>query len=83
MPMALMFLNLYGCQAVRRKLNFVQKFLLHPFLNQLQIIGVTWMGLKFYDYHDYQKNQGGYRLMKNTVSIYVDRSDHTGSTTLL
>ena len=25
------------------------------------------MGLNFYDYHDFQKNQGGYRLMKNTV----------------
>jgi hypothetical protein len=25
------------------------------------------MGLNFYDYHDFQKNQGGYRIMKHTV----------------
>ena len=25
------------------------------------------MGLNFYDYLDFQKNQGGYRLMKHTV----------------
>ena len=24
-----------------------------------QINGVAWMGLNFYDYHDFQKNQGG------------------------
>ena len=51
---------------------FVEKyfFLLHSyFLNQSQIIGVAWMGLNYYDYNDFQKNQGGggYILMKHTL----------------
>ena len=27
------------------------------------------MGLNFYDYHDFQENQGGYRIVKTTVCI--------------
>jgi hypothetical protein len=50
---------------VVEKLSFFESailksfFLLHSYLNQSQINGVAWMGLNFYDYHDYQKNQGG------------------------
>jgi hypothetical protein len=35
-----------------------------------------WMGLNFYDYHDLQKNQGGYRIMKHTV-IYCCLYSHS------
>ena len=31
------------------------------------------MGLNFYDYHDFQKNQGGYRIMKYTVHVYKNK----------
>ena len=129
MPRASILLRLYGCQAVRRKLNLLQKtlkmhfssklslhrtawrpyrlskidalrikwfyspkdqfvkfwqkllsfwwrlknsvFLLHFYLNQSQINGVAWIGLNFYDYHDFQKNQGGYRIMKHTVFYFL------------
>ena len=43
--------------------------MLHPYLNQSQINGVAWMGLNLYDYNDFQKNQGGYRIMKTTVCL--------------
>ena len=42
-------------------------FLLHSYLNQSQINGVSWMGLDLYDYHDFHKNKGGYRIMKHTA----------------
>ena len=29
------------------------------YLNQSQINEVAWRGLNFYDYHDFQRNQGG------------------------
>ena len=51
---------------------FFQKkiiFLLHSYLNQSQINGVAWMGLNFYDYLDFQKIRGGYRIMKHTVLL--------------
>ena len=43
--------------------------LLHPQSNQSQIGGVAWMGLSFYDYHDYdfQKNKGGRILNYETL----------------
>ena len=31
------------------------------------------MGLNFYDDHDFQKNQGGYRIMKHTVLPIADK----------
>jgi hypothetical protein len=56
--------------------KFCQKkyfFLLHSYLSQSQINEVAWMGLNFYDDHDFQKNQGGYRIMKHTVLPIADK----------
>ena len=32
------------------------------------------MELNFYDYHDFKKNQGGYRIMRHTVQNYSQLS---------
>ena len=45
--------------------------LLHSYLNQSQINGVAWMGLNFYDYHDFQKIHG---IMKHTVCSLINIS---------
>ena len=46
---------------VVEKLSFFESAILIFFfcLIPIQINGVAWMGINFYDYHDFQKNQGG------------------------
>ena len=57
-----------NCSACLKKICF----LLHPYLNQSQINGAAWMGLNFYDYHDFQKHQEVYRIMNNTVVLVTE-----------
>ena len=42
-------------------------FFAFSYFNHSQINGVAWMGLIFYDYHDFQKNHEGFRIMKHNV----------------
>ena len=48
-------------------------FFAFPYLNQSQINGVAWMGLNFYDNHDFsvtvisRKIMGGYKIMRHTA----------------
>ena len=57
--------------------------MLHSYLNQSQIDRVAWMGLNFYDYHDFQKIQGGYRIMKHTVAFVNNDASQGANETLI
>ena len=46
-------------------------FLFFLFLfKSVTIYGIPRMGQTFYDYHDFQKNQGLYRIMNNTIATF-------------
>ena len=73
-PICEIFTKKYWELGVHEKFFFFESPILIFFfdflyLNYSQINGVAWMGLNFYDYHDFQKIRGALELW-NTLHVF-------------